>query len=642
MTAISLFSGMGGDTLGMSLSGISVNYYSEKVKYICQSHDANFKNCKLIGHDICKVIDEEIPTADYVFAGFPCQGFSNAGKKMEDDPRNTLFREFVRVTKIAKPKYIVGENVKGLLSRKTSTGENYIDVIVKEFENLGYTVYHKVLKCEKYGVPQKRERLFIVGSTIKDWEFEFPEEEETIPNLENILKFDMKGALKVDDDLFDILKIPKSCVLTDMKNSEEENNPHPYLKLKLRTAKKEYGEKTFERLVSFGKRESPIHIEILDLRKPAKTIICTYEHQPRMVVPLKNKKGCFIRTLTVDELKQIQGFPADFKIEGSVSQQILQIGNAVPPPVVKRIFDSIKKETIVKVKPVIKWVGGKSDILSTLFEKFPKKINTYWEPFAGGGSVFFKMLELCEQNKMKVGNFEISDKNETLMTLYSSIKDSIEQLISTIEFYQNEYYDSPNIKLTRNEKPKFRKDECVLNAKEYGKEYLYFYYRHLFNTELSGIEKAAMLVFLSKTCFRGLYREGPTGFNTPFGNYFAAKILEKENLQRLHKLFVKYDVKFSCRDFFEIKPKKNDFVYLDPPYYETFDSYQKGGFAHHEKLGELCKDMDSKKIKFVHSNSDCEFNRKLYSQFQISEVVCRQKIDSKNPNKTRTELIICN
>jgi site-specific DNA-cytosine methylase len=92
-----------------------------------------------------------------------CQGFSNAGKKAVDDPRNTLFLEFLRATKLLEPSLIIGENVKGLLSRKTSTGELYIDVIVAEFEKIGYNVLYQVFKTEKFNVPQSRERLIIIG-----------------------------------------------------------------------------------------------------------------------------------------------------------------------------------------------------------------------------------------------------------------------------------------------------------------------------------------------------------------------------------------------------------------------------------------------------------------------------------------------
>ena len=276
-----------------------------------------------------------------------CQGFSGAGKKLADDPRNTLFREFLRAAKIIEPTMIIGENVKGLLSRKTTSGEPYIDVIVKEFENIGYNVEYKVLKVNEYGVPQKRERLIIIGTKEGNsykWTSKFPEPCKEQPNLKNIIKYDMTDAIRVDPNLFN--GIPEECIIKNMRDKkeyDEDNGAHPYLKRlynadeQLRT----YKEKTHDNLFSFGKRISPIHAEIIDIRGPAKTIICTYNHQPRFFVPIKNKSGTYLRTILPDELKQIQGFPADYKIAGNNKQQIVQVGNAVPPPLIEKIVKNI-------------------------------------------------------------------------------------------------------------------------------------------------------------------------------------------------------------------------------------------------------------------------------------------------------------
>jgi DNA (cytosine-5)-methyltransferase 1 len=347
LTGISLFSGMGGDSLGMTNCGIKLLAYSEIIKTFRETHDLNFKTCKSIGsevkHSIIKVTDKELleykGKIDMIFAGFPCQGFSNAGKKDINDPRNTLFREFLRTAKLIEPNYIIGENVKGLLSRKTSDNKNYIDIIVNEFEKLDYNVRYKVFKTDKYGIPQKRERLVIFG--IKKHlkrDVKFPQELTTIPNLKNIIKFDMKGSIRIKKEDFDMTKIPKECILTDMENEEDENKPHPYLKLKAKEKNTEYKGKVHKTLLSFAKRDSPIHCEIIDIRNPSKTIICTYNHQPRLFVPLLNKNGYYLRCILPDELKQIQGFPADFEICGTNKEKIIQIGNAVPPPLIEQII----------------------------------------------------------------------------------------------------------------------------------------------------------------------------------------------------------------------------------------------------------------------------------------------------------------
>jgi len=350
MTAISLFSGMGGDSLGIREAGFDVVAYSEKEPAFRATHEMNFSS-KLIpdtkgGSDITKIPDSEFEKyqdVDLVFAGFPCQGFSNAGKKDVNDVRNTLFREFLRCVKIVRPKYIIGENVKGLLSRRDNDGNLYIDVIVSEFQDAGYRVEYKLFKTEKYGIPQKRERLVIAG--IRDDGDEpvvrFPDEIKGIPTLKKIVKFDMKGAIKIEEDDFDMTTIPEECVLTDMSNSDTESNPHPYLILKAKTRGETYAGKTWKSLLSFGKRDSPIHCEIIDIRKPCKTVICTYGHQPRFFVPLRNRNGYFLRCLLPDELKQIQGFPSNYQLYGSTSKQITQIGNAVPPPLIRQVVEAL-------------------------------------------------------------------------------------------------------------------------------------------------------------------------------------------------------------------------------------------------------------------------------------------------------------
>ena len=104
---------------------------------------------------------------------------------------------------------------------------------------------------------------------------------------------------------------------------------------------KSYGGKTFTTLFSFGKRDSPIHCEVVDIRKPTKTIICTYDHQPRFFVPIRNKHGDYLRMLLPDELKQIQSFPKDYIMKGNTKKQIVQIGNAVPPALIKQIVNHI-------------------------------------------------------------------------------------------------------------------------------------------------------------------------------------------------------------------------------------------------------------------------------------------------------------
>jgi DNA (cytosine-5)-methyltransferase 1 len=276
-----------------------------------------------------------------------CQGFSNAGKKIYDDPRNTMFLEFLRAAKLTQPTMIIGENVKGLLPRKATNGEMYIDIIISEFEKIGYNVIYKVFKCEEYGIPQKRERLIILGIKKDNpygWNLSFPTPLTMKPNMMSIVSYNMTGAVKVDPNWFN--DIPAECILTDMNDTTAykiNNGGHPYLVSQIAANEDDcfYAGKQHEYLFSFGKRISPIHCEIIDIRKPSKTIICTYEHQPRLFVPLKNASGFYLRMLLPVELKQIQGFPSDYIVCGSNKEQIIQIGNAVPPPLIKAIVEHV-------------------------------------------------------------------------------------------------------------------------------------------------------------------------------------------------------------------------------------------------------------------------------------------------------------
>ena len=354
MKCISLFSGMGGDSHGIVNSGCELVAYSELEKTFQETHELNFENSKLLGNgDITKTNDEEFTEykgiVNLIFAGFPCQGFSNAGKKLPDDPRNTLFREFLRATRLIEPDFIIGENVKGLSKRLTNNGEKYIDVIEKEFNDLGYDIVYEVLKCHEYNIPQSRERLIIVGiKKSLNKTFVFPDKIDELPNLKEIIKFSMEGAVKISKDDFDMSTIPDECIIKNLENDEDEDlddidkKPHSNLILLAKKRDYVYKGKAYPNRLTFGKR-IPVGGEIIDIRKPSKTIICTYARQPRLFVPLQNKKGYYLRCLLPDELKQIQGFPEDYKISGNKSKQIIQIGNAVPPPLIQMIVESLLK-----------------------------------------------------------------------------------------------------------------------------------------------------------------------------------------------------------------------------------------------------------------------------------------------------------
>jgi DNA (cytosine-5)-methyltransferase 1 len=384
MSAISLFSGCGGDTLGMERCGVRVCAFTEIDPVVREAHLLNFPASELIGSgDMTKITDDEFlayrDRADIVFAGFPCQGFSNAGKKRTDDQRNSLFYQFVRAVRLIRPKILIGENVKGLLSRDKD-GEAYIDLIRKEFRLVGYRIAWRLYDCESL-VPQIRQRLIIVGVredvAIRP-EYLLPEPPGTPAlDLREILRYSSRGEAVLADDDVDLPTIPEDAyvVQTDGKNNDDDEPPHPYLLLKKDARDCEYDKKHHPNLLSFGKRVSPIHAEIIDRSRPSKTIICTYENQPRLFVPQKRLDGTrTIRCLLVDELKQIQGFPADFRLTGNRKQQIHMIGNAAPPPLVSLIVRHIRERLARPLHPLAPATAA--ELFGRVFDMFRQRMGS--------------------------------------------------------------------------------------------------------------------------------------------------------------------------------------------------------------------------------------------------------------------------
>ncbi len=337
LLAISLFSGAGGDTLGMERAGLQVVAFSENNAKCVATHKAVWPTSKWLGEgvkgDISKIPDSEFEAYRgkifVVFAGFPCQGFSNAGKKDVNDPRNRMFYEFLRVVRLVQPQWIMGENVSGLLTKKTDDGTSpVIDVIAREFAEIGYPVVYKVYNMADAGVPQSRKRLAIVGNRLGIL-FALPDLREPHKGIADIVEATLEGALETT------LDIPEECRVSVPDDMEPTGTPHPYLV-----------RKHAENLISFGKRDSAYHSEILDLRNPCKTLICAHTFQPRLYIGLVKPNGKrYVRCLTTREAAQIQGFPADHAFAGSHDDILKQVGNAVPALFITRMVEAMRAQT---------------------------------------------------------------------------------------------------------------------------------------------------------------------------------------------------------------------------------------------------------------------------------------------------------
>ena len=209
-----------------------------------------------------------------------------------------------------------------------------------------------------------------------------------------------------------------------------------------------------------------------------------------------------------------------------------------------------------QLKPILKWVGGKRQLLDRIIPLIPKDFNTYFEPFAGGLAVLLAL----QPNKAI-----INDLNTDLIYFYVDVKNEPDKLIGYIKEFKNE-------------KEEFYKIRSMDRSKNY--------------SSIDSVLKSARFYYLNKTAYNGLYRVNSSGFfNAPYGSYKTFSI-DEYNLKQVCIYFRRHDVKFYSTSYEKIlrKAKEGDFVYLDPPYFDTFTQYTKGQFGKDEqiKLKEWC------------------------------------------------------
>jgi DNA adenine methylase len=294
-------------------------------------------------------------------------------------------------------------------------------------------------------------------------------------------------------------------------------------------------------------------------------------------------------------------------------------------------------------KPFLKWVGGKTQIINKIIDKFPKEINNYYEIFLGGGSVLLALLSLEKAGQIIITNkIYAFDLNKSLINVYINIQSNKDELFEYITLYINEY-DSIEFN-SINRKP------TTIDEAKTSKESYYYWIRNKFNNmNKDTIEYSALFMFLNKTCFRGIYREGPNGFNVPYGHYKKTPtIITKQELNNISELIQK--VEFICSDFTEsmMNIDKGDYVYLDPPYAPetktSFVKYTSNGFdlECHKRLFEEINKIKNNNIKFTMSNSKVNLVIEHFNDSIIEDVIARRAINSKNPESNTTEVIIYN
>ncbi len=284
-------------------------------------------------------------------------------------------------------------------------------------------------------------------------------------------------------------------------------------------------------------------------------------------------------------------------------------------------LEDVQKLINAKPKPFVKWVGGKRQLLRQFRElglyppeDFNPMTNTYYEPFVGGGAVFFDLLPK---------NAELSDLNNELVTTYNVIKNNVDELIQSLQkhIYDKEYY-------------------LEVRAKKI--------------EDLSYVEVASRFIFLNRTGFNGLYRVNKSGqFNVPFGRYNNPVICDEDNLRRVSNAL--QDVTITHQDYKHVlkTAKSGDFIYLDPPYYpinatSSFTSYTAEGFLEKEQteLRDTFVKLHEKGCFVMLSNSDTPFINELYSGIDgiiINKITAGRSINSKGSGRGKiTEVLVTN
>lgn len=361
--AISLFCGAGGCSLGFKLAGYEVIYASDFNKTAIQTYNRNFPETLSEVQDICeqdfksllKRLNLKTGELDILIGGPPCQGFSTAGTRFWDDPRNQLLKEYVRCLKEVKPKWFLMENVEGLL---TSNKGNYVYEAVKAFKELGYSIRIDKVYSQEYGIPQRRKRVIITGNRLgidfkapepvsyasgrifKNAEFTLGDALINLPKAaENPEEFTSYPE-QISTKLFDYYKNPKGLVSDHFSKTIqgiqlkriESLKPGQTMKDMPEELQHESFKKRAKRRVKDGtpsekRGGAPSGLKRLHFDQPSLTI--TGAATREFIHPSEN------RPLTIRESARIQTFPDFFEFEGTQSQRIQQIGNAIPPILAK-------------------------------------------------------------------------------------------------------------------------------------------------------------------------------------------------------------------------------------------------------------------------------------------------------------------
>lgn len=268
------------------------------------------------------------------------------------------------------------------------------------------------------------------------------------------------------------------------------------------------------------------------------------------------------------------------------------------------------------IKPVLKWVGGKRQLLPRIEKLIPKKYTKYYEPFIGGAAVL-----LNEQPKKAI----INDYNEELINTYKVIQNNVDELIEELKMHE-----------------KLNNSDYFYTVREWDRLPGY--------EQRSDVEIAGRFIYLNKTCYNGLYRVNMAGqFNTPYGKYKNPNIVNAHGLRFLSNYFNETDITFKTGDFEDAVKyiRKGSFVYFDPPYQpvsttSNYTGYTSGGFDENDqiRLKKLCDKLNERGVKFLLSNSNVKFITDLYEDYTIEVVGATRAINSNAKKRGEVEEVL--
>lgn len=589
---IDLFCGAGGFSLGFDKAGFNNIFSLDIEDNFCKTYRHNFPKHNLVKKDIKNLTSTDIKTLinkqtiDVIVGGPPCQGFSIAGsiaRNFIDDPRNYLFKEFVRVVSIVKPKCFVMENVARLYTHNKGKTR---DEIILDFENIGYSVKSKIINTAEYGIPQVRKRVFFIGSRI--------EKGIVFPKVNNKNK-------TVKQAIHD-LPVLNSGDKSDVPNHIAMNHSKQMLK------KMSY--------ISDGGDRTEIPESIRPQSGDIRKYIRYQGNKPSITVTGDMRKVFHFsqnRALTVRELARLQTFPDDFVFQSSSISQQQQVGNAVPPVIAEIIANTLKKSLKIRQLPdeklntehfnkfpKINFIGNKEKISSWICDYFPSDATSILDAFSGGCSISFEAkkrgLRVLSNDILSINHLLskslIENNSETLNlndvdTIFSGepfkgfmCKNYANKIFFEEECMELDLYRKNIEKLTTEYKKNMGLTllrRAMIRKMPYSR----------FNISWDKVKQLRDEEYSYKK-----YKRKRAYHNASFKSHFLDNMLEYNNAVFDNE----QDNKSLNLDVFDaIKENSADIIYLDPPYTGTMNDYF--GF-----YGVIDDYVDSKKHSLFSNN----------------------------------------